>query len=44
VYAFDPSQPGARRLLEMARKWQRFDPPTPVELLAPLLLADEDRR
>jgi hypothetical protein len=27
----------------MARQWQHLDPPTPVELLAPLWLADEDR-
>jgi hypothetical protein len=44
VYGFDPSQPGARRLLEMARKIERPDPPTAVELLAPVWLAgDEDR-
>jgi len=43
AYAFDPSQPGARRLLELAQQLKRLDPPTPVEILAPLLLAAEDR-
>jgi hypothetical protein len=42
AYAFDPSQPGARRLLELARQMKRLDPPTPVEILAPLLLPEED--
>jgi hypothetical protein len=43
AYAFDPSQPGARRLLELARQLKRLDQPTPVEILAPLWLAEEDR-
>jgi hypothetical protein len=42
-YAFDPSQPGARRLLEMARQIQGLEPPRPVELLTPVWLVDEDR-
>lgn len=43
TYAFDPTQPGARRLLELARQLKRLDRPTPVEILAPLLVADEGR-
>ena len=43
MYGFDPSQPGARRLLELARQIKQLDPPTRVEILAPLLLADEGR-
>jgi hypothetical protein len=43
AYAFDPSQPGARRLAELARQLKRLDLPTPVEIVAPLLLAEEDR-
>jgi hypothetical protein len=43
AYAFDPSQPGARRLLELARQLKRLDRPTPVEILAPLLVAAEGR-
>jgi len=41
AYAFDPSQPGARRLLELARQLKRLDPPTPVEIVAPLLMAKD---
>ena len=41
--AFDPSQPGARRLLELARQMKRLDSPTSVEILAPLLMSEEDR-
>jgi hypothetical protein len=44
AYAFDPSQPGARRLLELVRRMKRFDLPTPVENLAPLWLAEDDAR
>jgi hypothetical protein len=43
AYAFDPSQPGARRLLELARQLKRLDRPTPVEILAPLLVDEEGR-
>jgi hypothetical protein len=43
AYAFDPSQPGARRLLELAQQLNRFDRPTPVEVLAPLLVAEDGR-
>jgi hypothetical protein len=43
AYAFDPSQPGARRLLELAQQLKQLDAPTPVEILAPLLVADDDR-
>ena len=43
AYAFDPSQPGARRLLELARQLKRLDRPTRVEILAPLLVAEEGR-
>jgi hypothetical protein len=43
MYGFDPSQPGARRLLELARQIKELDPPTQVEILAPLLVADEGR-
>jgi hypothetical protein len=44
VYGFDPNQPGARRLLEMARMIEGSNPQTPVVLLTPVWLAgDEDR-
>jgi hypothetical protein len=43
TYAFDPSQPGARRLLELARQLRRLDEPTTVEIVAPLLMAEEGR-
>ena len=43
AYAFDPSQPGARRLLELARHLKREDVPTRVEIVAPLVWAEEGR-
>ena len=43
AYAFDPSQPGARRLLELARHLNREDVQTRVEIVAPLVWAGESR-
>jgi hypothetical protein len=43
AYAFDPSQPGARRLVELARQLKRLDRPMRVEILAPLLVAEDGR-
>jgi len=43
AYAFDPRQPGARKLLELARQRKREDVPTRVEVVAPLLWAEENR-
>lgn len=43
AFAFDPDQPGARRLVEMARAMKQLERPTRVEILAPLVV-DEDGR
>jgi hypothetical protein len=41
AFAFDPSQPGARRLFELAQDLKRRDAPRSVEIVAPLLWAEE---
>jgi hypothetical protein len=41
AYAFDPTQPGARRLAALAQEVKRAEKPTPVEITAPVWLPEE---
>jgi hypothetical protein len=41
TYGFDPAQPGAARLYELAQRIRRDHEPTSIEIVEPVLLPDQ---